>query len=147
VELLSKSMTRNLHARPLGIAALIIFFMASTLISFIAGVSLLVPHGFFKTIWRVNPRGHDGLVHIGLWAVVLLFAVSISCAAAAIGLSRRARWGHEIAVALIAINLLNDLANAVIGTEPRAIVGVPIALGLLLYLFTKRVRDFFKPDT
>jgi len=137
-------MTKELHARPLGITALIIFFLAGTLISFPAGVSVLVPSGFFEPMWRVNPRGHDGLVRIGLWGVALLFAASISCAAAAIGLWRRTRWGHGIAVALIAINLLSDFANAVMGIEPRAIVGIPIAFALLLYLLSKRVRDFFR---
>lgn len=74
-------------------------------------------------MWRINPRGHDGLMRIGLWAVALLFGASISCAAAAIGLWRKARWGYVIAVTLIAINLLSDIANAVLGFEPRAIVG------------------------
>jgi hypothetical protein len=137
-------MTRELHARPLGITALIIFFLAGTLISFLAGVSLLAPSAYFERMWRLNPRGHDGLVRIGLWGVALLFAASISCAAAAIGLWRRTRWGHGIAVGLIAINLLSDLANAVMGTEPRAIVGIPIAFAVLLYLLSKRVRDFFR---
>jgi len=137
-------MTGESHSRPLGITALIIFFLAGTLISFVAGVSLVVPSSFFETMWRINPRGHEGLLRIGLWAVVLLFAASISCAAAAIGLWRKARWGHAIAVTLITINLLSDIANAVRDTEPRAIVGVPIALALLLYLFRKSVRDFFK---
>jgi hypothetical protein len=139
-------MTGESHARPLGITALIIFFLAGTLISLVAGVSLLVPSSFFETMWRINPRGHEGLLRIGLWAVVLLFAASISCAAAAIGLWRKSRWGHAIAVTLITINLLSDIANAVGGTEPRAIVGVPIALALLLYLLSKSVRDFFKAD-
>jgi len=75
--------------------------------------------------------------------VTLLFAASISCAAAAIGLWRRARWGHVTAITLIAINLLSDIANAVLGTERRAIIGVPIALALLLYLLSKRVRNLF----
>ncbi len=129
------------NARPCGITALIIFFLAGTLISFVAGLSLLFPAAIFEPMWRINPRGHDGLVRIGLWGVALLFATSISCAAAAIGLWRRVRWGHVTAVALIAINLLSDIANAVLGTEPRAIIGVPIALALLLYLLSKRVRN------
>ena len=139
-------MTGESHSRPLGITALIIFFLAGTLISFVAGVSLLVPSSFFETMWRINPRGHEGLLRIGLWAVVLLFAASIACAAAALGLWRKARWGHALAVTLITINLLSDIANAVRGTEPRAIVGVPIALALLLYLLSKSVRDFFRAD-
>jgi hypothetical protein len=63
-------MTSELHTRPRGITALIIFFLAGTLISFLAGVSLLVPSSFFEEMWRINPRWHDGLVRMGLWAVV-----------------------------------------------------------------------------
>jgi len=40
-------MSNELHSRPLGITALIIFFLAGTLISFVAAVSLLVPSPFF----------------------------------------------------------------------------------------------------
>lgn len=129
--------------RPLGITALSIFFITGALISFTAGVSLIVPAGLLEPIWRLNPHGHEGLLRIGLWAVALLFSASASCAAAAVGLWRRARWGHIVAIVLIAINLLSDLANAVLGTEPRAIVGVPIALAILFYLMSRRVRNFF----
>ena len=132
--------------RPLGIAALSVFFLVGSLISFTAGLSLLVPR-FLEPIWRLNPHGHEGLLRIGLWAVVLLFGASAFCAAAAIGLWRRARWGHIVAIALITINLLSDLANTVLGTEPRAIVGVPIALGILFYLMTRRVRNYFARRT
>ncbi len=74
---------------------------------------------------------------------MLLMAVSMSCALAAVGLWRRARWGHKIAVALIAINLAGEVANTIMGTEPRAIVGVPIALAILIYLLSKKVRGSF----
>lgn len=132
--------------RPLGIAALSIFFLVGSLISFTAGLSLLVPR-FLEPIWRLNPHGHEGLLRIGLWGVVLLFGASAFCAAAAIGLWRRARWGHIVAIGLITINLLSDLVNAILGTEPRAIVGVPIALALLFYLMTRRVRNYFARRT
>ena len=94
-------------------------------------------------MWRLNPHGHEGLLRIGYWAVVLLFAASASCAAAAVGLWKRARWGHILAIVLIGINLLSDIVNTVLGIEPRAIVGIPIALLIILYLLTKRVRDYF----
>ena len=125
---------------------LIIFFLAGMLLSFLGGVSLVFPSPFFEAMWRVNSHGHDRLISMGVWGLALLFAASISCGAAAVGLWRRARWGHVMAVTLIAINLLSDLANAISGSEPRAILGVPIASALLLYLLTKRVRDFFDPD-
>ena len=129
--------------RPRGISALSIFLLAGALISFTAGASLLFPGSFIEPMWRANPRAHAHLSELGRWAAGLLFAVSISCGMAAIGLWRRARWGHKLAVALIAINLVGDVANTVMGTEPRAIVGVPIALAILIYLLSKKVRDYF----
>ena len=95
-----------------------------------------------QPIWRVNPHGHAGLVAIGDWAVLLLSTVGVFCAAAAIGLWRGNRWGHGIAIALIAINLIANVINTFLETEPRAIVGVPIAAAILWYLLTKRVRAF-----
>lgn len=138
-------MTRK-SARPFGITALIIFFLVGTLISFLAGLSLLIPSGVFNMMWRLNPHGHEGLLRMGLWAVLLLFAASASCASTAVGLWKCARWGHILAIVLIGINLLSDLVNTVLGIEPRAIVGVPIALAILLYLISRRVRNHFAQD-
>ena len=136
-------MNRALHTRPLGITALIIFFLVGALISFIAGLSLLFPSTFFEAMWRVNPHGHEGLLRIDLWGVALLFAASASCAAATIGLWRRTRWGHILAITLIVVNLFSDLINTALRIEPRAIVGVPIALAILLYLRSRRVQNYF----
>jgi uncharacterized membrane protein len=133
----------ELLKRPRGITALSIFFLAGALISLTAGASLLFPRSFIEPIWRINPRAYAHLLDLGPWAVVLMFAVSISCAMAAIGLWRRTTWGHKIAVGLIAINLIGDIANTLMGTEPRAILGVPIALAILIYLLSKKVRDSF----
>ncbi|HUS12329.1 MAG TPA: DUF2127 domain-containing protein [Pyrinomonadaceae bacterium] len=136
-------MNRALHTRPLGITALIIFFLVGGLISFLAVLSLLFPSTFFELVWRVNPRGHEGLLRIGFWGVVLLFAASASCAVATIGLWRRTRWGHILAITLIGVHLFSDLISTVLRIEPRAIVGVPIALAILLYLRSRRVQDYF----
>ena len=135
-------MTRS-SKRPFGIAALIIFFLVGALISFVAGLSLLIPSAFFSGMWRLNPHGHEELLRIGCWAVVLLFSASASCAFATVGLWKRAHWGHVLAIVLIGINLFSDLTNSILGTEPRAIVGVPIALLIILYLLTKRIRNYF----
>jgi hypothetical protein len=137
-------MTGKLQYRSGGITALTIFFALGGLISFIAAMSLLVQSSLFDAIWRVNPRGREGLLRMGLWGVLLLFTASGFCAAAAIGLWRRARWGHTLATILIAINLFSDIGNAVVGGERRALIGVPIAVGLLVYIFSKAVRSQFK---
>jgi hypothetical protein len=42
----------------------------------------------------------------------------------------------------IAISLIGNLVNVALGTEPRAIIGVPIAGSLLIYLLSRRVRCY-----
>jgi hypothetical protein len=133
------------NARPIGVTALTIFFLVGTFLSFLAGLSLLVPSAFFNAMWRLNPRGHEGLLRLGLWGLLLLFSVSACCGIAAVGLWKRARWGHVLAIILIGVNLLSACINTVLGKEPRAIVGMPIALLIILYLLTKRVREYFAP--
>ena len=81
---------------------------------------------------------------MGRWAIVLLAAVGTSCATAAIGLWRGAIYGYRFAFVLITVNLIGDIINTLLGIEPRAIVGVPIALAILIYLVSKPVRLFFQ---
>ncbi|HZE70921.1 MAG TPA: hypothetical protein VE135_15545 [Pyrinomonadaceae bacterium] len=108
-----------------------------------ASISLLFPNSFLESMWRLNPRAHENLSSLGLWAVVLMFTVSIACAAAAIGLWRTSWFGYWLAVGLIVINLIGDVTNVVLGTERKAIVGVPIATAILAYLMSRKVREFF----
>lgn len=129
--------------RPSGITALSIFFLVGAMISLIASVSLLFPGSLLTTMWQLNPRALEHLTRLGTLAVVLLFVVSLLCAAAALGLWRTQSWGHRLAVGLITINLFADITNVLLGIEPRAIVGVPIALGMLVYLMSKRIRGVF----
>ncbi len=133
-------MTDESKTRPRAITALSVFFLVGAVLSFTSSVSLILPGSFLEPIWRLNPRAHDSLIRIGPWAVVLLFAVSVSCAAAAIGLWYGSRWGHRLAVSLIGINLVGDIINALLGTERRAIVGVPVAAAILACLMSTRVR-------
>ncbi|HVT16571.1 MAG TPA: hypothetical protein VHQ90_10400 [Thermoanaerobaculia bacterium] len=117
-----------------GVTALGIFFAAGAAISFVSTVALLFPGSVLEPIWRLNPRARAGFASMGAWAPVLLAVVSIACAAAAYGLWSGRRWGRRLAIMLITINLIGDTANVVLGTEPRALVGMPIAALLLLFL-------------
>lgn len=130
--------------RPAGITALSMFFVFGATASFVSFVSLLFPGSFLEPLWRFNPRAQEGFNHIGYWAILLMSAVFVACASAAVGLWRGARWGYRIAVALLVINMVGDILNVALGTEPRAIIGVPIVLAILAYLGTSRVRMFFK---
>ena len=48
-----------------------------------------------------------------------------------------------LAVAGLSIHLVGDILNVVLGIEPRAIVGIPIVLALLVYLGRPHVRAAF----
>ena len=133
--------TRN---RPKGITALSIFFLGGALICLIAVSALLFPESLLKPIWRLNPRGHVGFMAMGSWAILLLLIVSAACGVAAVGLWRGARWGQVIAVLLILLNLIGDVVNAALGIEPRAVVGIPIAGLLLIYLLSHKIRNYFR---
>jgi uncharacterized membrane protein (DUF2068 family) len=111
--------------------------------SFIAFVSLLFPGSFLEPMWRINPRAREGFASIGVWAVVLMCSVSVACLSASVGLWCGARWGYRLAVSLLCINLLGDIANAVLGSEPRAAVGIPIVLAILAFMMSRKVRRFF----
>jgi hypothetical protein len=137
-------MTTAPKAHLRGIPALAIFLLAGAALSFTSGIALLFPGSFLEAMWQLNPHAHAALTRIGEWAVVLMFSVSVACAAAAIGLWRGSWWGQRLAVGLIVVNLVGDVLSAFLGTEPRAILGVPIAAAILIYLLSKKVRLLFR---
>jgi uncharacterized membrane protein (DUF2068 family) len=139
-----KKRTATTAHRLQGITALSVFFLAGAAISLTASLSLLRPNSFLESMWRLNPRAQENLSSLGPVGSFLLATVSLFCATAAIGLWRGSRWGHRLAIGLIATNLVGDITNVMLGTEPRAIVGIPIAAAVLLYLLSKKVRSSFR---
>ena len=111
--------------------------------SCIAAVSLLNPGGFLEPMWRVNPRAREAFTGLGIWGPLLMAAVCLACGGAAIGLRQRRWWGYRLGVGLLLTNLIGDTANVVLGTEPRAAIGIPIVLAILIYLGRPKVRDAF----
>ncbi|HSE41344.1 MAG TPA: hypothetical protein VLH08_11325 [Acidobacteriota bacterium] len=131
----------NVNSRPKTITALSIFFTAGVAFSFISVLALLFPHSFLHSIWRLNPRALTAFQSIGIWAILLLTAVSLCCSFAAVGLWKGRIWGFRLAIALLVTNLIGDIYNFVSGVEPRAVVGIPIVFVILILVF--RTRHFF----
>lgn len=133
-------------ARPKGIAALAIFFAIGALISLTSLVSLSFlsgPGGPLEPMWRLNPRAHEAFGRMGPFASLLMATLFVACAFTALGLWRGRRWGYWLGSTLLTINLLGDVVNVVLGTEPRAIAGVPVVIALLIYLSRRRTRSYF----
>ncbi len=139
-------MTANSETRPAGVTALSTFFSLGALISFTVLISLIFPGSFLEPMWRLNPRARAAFASAGAWAVLLMCAVCLCCALAAVGLWRGDRWGYWIALALLIINMMGDILNVILGTEPGAIIGVPVVVLILTYMAGRRVRRFFRRE-
>ena len=132
--------------RPFGVIALVLLFAIGTCASFISAVSLTFPGSFLEPIWSLNPNARAGCTRIGSAAIVLMIAVCIACTFTAIGLWRGRRWGYWLAVLMLVVNLCGDVVNVITGTEPRAVIGIPIVGVIIAYLLRKRTRDHFNNE-
>jgi hypothetical protein len=131
-------------SRPFGITALSLFFLAGASMAAIAALSLAFPGSPLEPMWRLNPRGHQGLVGMHAWGIVGMALVSLACVGAGVGLWLARPWGLRLALAILVVQLGGDILNVLLGTEPRAIIGVPIVAVLLVYLTRASVRSLFR---
>ena len=136
---------RRTNTRPLVVTFLILLFAFGSVASLFTVITLMFPGSFLDVAWRVNPRAYEGFTRIGGRSVVLMSAVFVACLLTTIGLWRRFAWGYWLALVMLIGNLTGDAINVIAGSERRAIVGIPIALILLLFLMRKNTREYFRP--
>ena len=94
-------------------------------------------------MWRLNPEARAALSGMGRWAVVLLTGVCIACSLAAVGLWKGTRWGLHIAMAVLTVNVVGDLGNALVRGDLRTLIGIPIAGAMIVYLLRCRRNRYF----
>jgi len=135
---------RNDVASPLGVVALSCLFVVGAVACSLSVASIVTPGGYLEPIWLIKPRAHDVFLQMGGWSFLVLSTVCLACIAAAYGLLTRKRWGYRLGVALVVVNLAGDIIETILGIEPRAIIGVPIAALILWHLSTHRVRNYFQ---
>lgn len=132
--------------RIVGLNLLAAFFAFGAIMCALTLVLLLFPGSLLEPLWRLNPEAQVGFRTIGHWALVLMLVTGIACALASAGLLRRAEWGRRLAIAILSVNLLGDLGNAVIRHDYRTLIGLPIAAALIAYLMSASVREIFGQD-
>ena len=125
---------------PRGLLALSGFFALGALTALITVLALLTPRGPLDSIWRLNPQAHTAFLTMGTWAIALMAVVAAACGSAAIGLWRRTRWGHRLALTLLVIDVFGNIGSTVIRGDLRTLIGVPVAVGLIVYLLLPSVR-------
>lgn len=137
------SAPRSVGRRPYVVTGLSLFFALGAGFSALAFVALLWPGGVLEPIWQLNPRARDQFTSMGSWALILMGVVSLLCALTAVGLWSGRRYGFILGLTMLVVSLIGDLANAVLGVEPRAWVGVPIAALLIAALSRRGSRAYF----
>ena len=110
------------------------FFAFGTTMCALTTLLLCFPGTAMDSLWRLNPEAQTGFQSIGHWSIALMAIVGIGCALAAIGLWRGALWGVRLAVAILAINIVGDLLNALVRHDYRALIGLPIGGAMISYL-------------
>jgi hypothetical protein len=95
-------------------------------------------------MWRLKLEAPADLARLGSVAIPLMALVAAACAGAAIGIWRGARLGHRLAAGLLGVNLLGDTLNAVVRSDWRTLIGIPIGGAMLAYLLSRRARAWFE---
>ena len=132
------------HRAALTVNAFAAFYLLGSVMACTCAVALAFPGTFLDGLWQLNPRAREGFASLGSVAVALMTVVSAACLSAAVGLWKAKRWGYRLAVALLLMNLTGDVVNVVLGTEPRAAVGIPIVIIVLWLLSRTSVRAHFR---
>jgi hypothetical protein len=127
---------------PFGVRLLIIFFFFGAAMCLLTVAGLLFPGSILDPMWRLNPHAHAAFLSLGAGSIFLMIIVGTACASTAIGLAKRACWSRRLAMGVLIVNLLGDTLNAIVRHDLHTLIGLPIGGALILYLTSKRVREF-----
>ena len=121
-----------------GATALSLFFGFGTLMCSLTATMLLFPGSVLEPLWRLHPSAQQGFAGLGAWAILLMVIVGTACAVAAFGLWRCTRLGYRTAVAILCLNTIGDLTNALTMRHWWSLIGLPIGGAMIWYLVGKR---------
>ncbi|MGB9474818.1 MAG: DUF2127 domain-containing protein [Candidatus Udaeobacter sp.] len=110
------------------------FFAFGAMMCALVLALLLFPCSSFDSVWRLNPEARLAFRSLGNWSFLLMLTVGIACLFAAIGLWRDTVWGTRLALTILSINLIGDLANALFRHDYRALIGLPVGAVMIFYL-------------
>ena len=128
---------------PLGIKLLAIFFGFGVSMCLLTIVLLLFPGSALDSLWRLNPDAHAAFQSLGKISILVMAIVGAACASAAVGLAKNRRWGVNLALTILAVNLVGDLINAFARGDLRTLIGLPIGGAMIVYLLRARGGERF----
>ncbi|HEU0207992.1 MAG TPA: hypothetical protein VFQ78_03350 [Candidatus Udaeobacter sp.] len=109
------------------------FFAFGTTMCALTIILLVFPGTPLDLLWRLNPDAHQAFRSFGVWSIILMLLVGISCGVAAVGVAKGRIWAVRMAILILCVNVIGDLVNTFRG-DRRALIGVPISGAMILYL-------------
>ena len=122
---------------------LAIFFAFGASMCLLTIVLLLFPGSALDSVWRLNPDAHAAFQSLGKISILVMAIVGAACASAAVGLAKNRRWGVNLALTILAVNLVGDLINAFARGDLRTLIGLPIGGAMIVYLLRARGGERF----
>ena len=126
-----------------GIIAVGVFLFFGATMALLAGSTLIWRGSIFDRAWVLNAAAYARLAPFGKRIGIPFLLLGAILAVAGTGWFRRRVWGWRLAVAVIATQVVGDLANAFLGDIVRGGIGFLIAGALLFYLLRPEVRSAF----
>jgi len=120
-----------------------VFLFFGAAMASLAGTTLVWQGSALNRIWNLNPRAYKELAPLGKAVGIPFLLLAATLVVAGIGWFKRRRWGWMLAVALIATQVLGNLANIWMAHYLEGGTGLVIAGALLLYLIQPAVKNFF----
>ena len=116
------------------------FFAFGATICALTIIMLIFPGTVLDSLWRLNPDAHLAFRSFGIWSIILMLIVGISCGAAATGLAEGRLWGVRLAILILCVNIVGDLVNTLRG-DYRALIGLPIGGVMIVYLARAKTKS------
>ena len=130
--------------KPGGFFAIGIFLFFGAFTSSVSAIPLLWPGTFLDRLWTLNPKAYKELVPFGRSAGILFLLLGAAFVTAGVGWFHRRVWGWRLTVAIIAAQVLGDVANCIRGEWFAGATGVAIAAMLLLFLLRPKMSSAFR---
>jgi hypothetical protein len=120
-----------------------VFLFFGSIMALLASISLLFPNTPLINIWTINPSAYKELKPFSQIAGIGFLALAPVLIIAGYGVFKFKGWGLKIAIVIISMNALGDIANMLRGEVLKGLAGAIIASSLLLYLLSTSVRKQF----
>ena len=96
---------------PNGVIAVGIFLFFGAIMASLAGTTLVWPGSILDRMWAINAPAYTRLAPYGKTVGIPFLMLGGTLVVAGVGWFRRSLWGWRLAVAIIATQMLGDLAN------------------------------------